>query len=65
MKRYGIFQMYHDFFANLRLKNTLVLVFALKLLFIWALFHFLYDDPYKTSPQTASSAIAEKLSLPK
>ncbi|MGD9655067.1 MAG: hypothetical protein AB7U44_07710 [Sulfuricurvum sp.] len=65
MKRYGIFQMYRDFFTNLRLKNGLILVFALKLLFIWALFHFLYDDPYKTSPQTAPSAIAEKLSLPK
>ncbi|MDD2839472.1 MAG: hypothetical protein AB7U44_11250 [Sulfuricurvum sp.] len=65
MKRYGIFQMYYDFFANLRLKNSLVAVFALKLLFIWALFHFLYDDPYKTSPQTAPSAIAEKLSPPK
>ncbi|HZF70868.1 hypothetical protein [Sulfuricurvum sp.] len=65
MKRYGIFQMYHDFLANLRLKNSLVLVFAFKLLFIWVLFYFLYDDPYKTSPQTASSAIAEKLSLPK
>jgi hypothetical protein len=45
------------------MKNILVPVLIAKLLFLWALFHYLYENPYKTSPRDAPAAIAEKLKL--
>ena len=54
-------KMYRDFFATLRFKNTIVSVLVVKLILLWAMFHYLYENPYKSSPDTAPSAIAEKL----
>lgn len=53
--------MYRDFFASLKLKNSLFAVLVIKLFLIWAMFHYFYDNPYKSSPHNAPSAIAEKL----
>jgi hypothetical protein len=53
--------MYRDIFASLRFKNALVPVLFIKLILLWAMFHYLYQNPYKASPHNAPSAIAEKL----
>lgn len=54
-------RMYCDFFSSLRFKNSLVTVLVIKLALLWAIFYFLYDNPYKATPHNAPSAIAEKL----
>lgn len=54
-------KMYRDFFASLSFKKTLFLAFVIKLLILWALFHYLYTNPYTNAPANAPSAIAEKL----
>lgn len=54
-------RMYRDFFAALRFKNSLVTVLFIKLILLWVMFYFLYDNPYKATPHNAPSAIAEKL----
>jgi len=53
--------MYSDIFASLRFKNVLVPVLFIKLILLWAMFHYLYQNPYKASPHNVPSAIAEKL----
>ncbi|MBD3810071.1 MAG: hypothetical protein IE884_06120 [Sulfuricurvum sp.] len=53
--------MYRDFFAALSLKKPLFTVLIIKLFLIWTLFHYLYHNPYKDSPSTAPSAIAQTL----
>jgi len=63
MERYPFLCIYQEFFRSLRLKNILLPVLIAKLLFLWVLFHYLYDNPYKASPRNAPSAIAEKLKL--
>lgn len=61
MSLYPLLQMYREFVGTLRFKNALVSVFVIKLVLLWALFHYLYDNPYKQSPLSAPSAIAEQL----
>lgn len=61
MNLYPVVQMYRDFFGSLRLKNTIVVVLAVKLFLLWAMFHYFYDNPYETSPNNAPSMLAEKL----
>lgn len=53
--------MYRDFFASLSLKKPLFIVLIIKILLIFALFQYFYNNPYKDSPSTAPSAIAETL----
>ena len=54
-------EMYREFFASLRLKNSLFTVLLIKLALLWSLFYLFYENPYKNSPSTAPSAIAEAL----
>ena len=54
-------EMYREFFTSLSFKKPLFTVMIIKLLLIWALFHYFYSNPYKNSPAYAPSAIAETL----
>ena len=61
MNLYPIVQMYRDFFGAIRLNNSIVVVLFVKLFILWAMFHYLYENPYEDSPHNAPSAIAEQL----
>lgn len=54
-------EIYREFFALLRFKNSLFTILLIKLALLWGLFYLFYENPYKGSPLTAPSAIAETL----
>jgi len=54
-------EMYRNFFASLRFKNSLFTVLLIKLALLWVLFTLFYENPYKDLPTSAPSAIAETL----
>lgn len=56
-----LLQMYREFFTSLRFKNSLFTVLLIKLALLWGLFYLFYENPYKNSPSTAPSAIADTL----